>query len=387
MEQLDLVINLINSAMCGTRITCFVATDLLLERLQEVYKLAKKHDMAHLVAVGLGKNGLLDKGNPIAQKFLQEEIKAVYRYEQLNYELEEISATLENAKISFIPLKGSVLRAYYPESWMRTSCDIDILIHKEDVDKSSQILLEKLNYHLENSGSHDVSFYSPSGVHLELHYTLIEGGILEKVDALLEKVWDFSLPAIDKEYQRTLHGEMFYFYHIAHMAKHFQNGGCGVRPFIDLHVLSERGFLSEATIVLLKEGGLWKFAENANALTEVWFGNGAHTQITKQMENYILNGGVYGNTENRVAAQQVKKGGKCKYLCTRIFMPYDELKFKYPILQKHKWLTPIMEVRRWFNLLKPSALKRSLHEAKSTANVTKEGTESMRVLLMELGLE
>ena len=31
--------------------------------------------------------------------------------------------------------------------------------------------------------------------------------------------------------------EMFYFYHIAHMAKHFEEGGCGIRPFIDLWTL------------------------------------------------------------------------------------------------------------------------------------------------------
>ena len=32
--------------------------------------------------------------------------------------------------------------------------------------------------------------------------------------------------------------ELFYFYHIAHMVKHFENGGCGIRPVV-LSLLKE----------------------------------------------------------------------------------------------------------------------------------------------------
>ncbi|MBO4954226.1 MAG: nucleotidyltransferase family protein, partial [Clostridia bacterium] len=33
--------------------------------------------------------------------------------------------------IDFMPLKGAVIRQYYPEPWMRTSCDIDIHVKKD----------------------------------------------------------------------------------------------------------------------------------------------------------------------------------------------------------------------------------------------------------------
>ena len=49
----------------------------------------------------------------------------------------ECCNALEKAQIPFVPLKGSVIRKYYPEAWMRTSSDIDVLVHKEDVEKTT----------------------------------------------------------------------------------------------------------------------------------------------------------------------------------------------------------------------------------------------------------
>jgi hypothetical protein len=146
--------------------------------------------------------------------------------------------------------------------------------------------------------------------------------------------------------------EMFYFYHIAHMAKHFEIGGCGIRPFIDIWILDNIEDKDQSKQdALLKQGGLLRFAEVARHLSKVWLGNAEHTELTKQMEQYILRGGVYGNSENRILVQQQKKGGKTRYVISKIFIPYDVIKFHYPILQKHRWLTPFMQVRRWGKLI------------------------------------
>ena len=99
---------------------------------------------------------------------------AVYRYEKINYELGRLRKVLNEAKIPFIPLKGSVLRRYYPEPWMRTSCDIDVLVHEEAVDQAAQIIVDKLGYAYEKKQYHDISLMSDGGVHLELHHTIKE---------------------------------------------------------------------------------------------------------------------------------------------------------------------------------------------------------------------
>lgn len=161
--------------------------------LSALYGVSKKHDIAHLVGDALIKNGLIENGD-IKSQFQNQIVMAIYRYENLNYELGRISKILEETKIPFIPLKGAVIRKFYPEPWMRTSCDIDILVHENDLEMATAVLKEKLGYTYERKekGSHDIQMYSLSGVHLELHYTLLEEGRLLKADKILSKIWDYA---------------------------------------------------------------------------------------------------------------------------------------------------------------------------------------------------
>ena len=124
--------NCIKYEICGQKEKT-VLPEVSARFLIEVYKLSKAHDVAHLVGDALNKNGVfenlpadLDENERAAiatvkEKFDEQIFTAVYRYENINYELERLKETLEEAKIPFIPLKGSVIRKYYPEPWMRTS--------------------------------------------------------------------------------------------------------------------------------------------------------------------------------------------------------------------------------------------------------------------------
>ena len=95
------------------------------DMLKPLYAISKKHDLAHLLCDALDKNGFLLDGTEACKYFLQERNIAIYRYEQLEYEYEQICNVFEQNKIEFIPLKGCVIRKFYPEPWMRTSCDIE----------------------------------------------------------------------------------------------------------------------------------------------------------------------------------------------------------------------------------------------------------------------
>ena len=354
------------------------------EMLPSIVASAKQHDILHLLVLGLKKNGLLTEN----EKSLHNQIfQAVYRYEQLQYELDSLCEALEKAKIPFLPLKGSVLRKYYPEPWMRTSCDIDILVHVEDLEKATAYLVDTLEFRKEGKNSHDVSLFSPTGIHLELHYDLVEDDRANSAAKVLENVWDRAVKRGGSEYHYEMPDELFYFYHIAHMAKHFEGGGCGIRPFIDLLVLNNQvEFDKEKRQSLLEEGGLSKFGSQVELLSEIWFGNAEHTEITRQIQDYILKGGVYGTNENRIAVQQQKQGGKFKYALSKIFLPYDVIKFHYPVLEKHKWLMPFMQVRRWCKLIFCGHLKRATHELKYNSALTKDAAEEAKTLLKNIGL-
>ena len=386
METAKAMMGLIANEICGSAIDK-TEYSFSHEELAKLYKLSKTHDLAHLVGDALIKNDLLADAE-LRAKFEKQIMIAVLRYEKINYELERLQETLSEAKIPFIPLKGSVIRQYYPEPWMRTSCDIDILVHESDLEAATSALVEKLSYEKKEKGSHDIGMFSPGGVHLELHYSLIESDIVGKAERMLEQVWDQVLPTKKYPYGYAMTDAVYYYYHIAHMAKHFQNGGCGVRPFLDIWVLNHCvAHDEEKRRELLREGGLLTFATEAENLSGIWLGDTGYTDTARQMESYILYGGVYGNVSNRVSVQQVKQGGKVRYALSRIWLSYDALKFYYPSLNGKPLLLPLYEVRRWFRLLFTGGVKRGAHELKINSAMTEEQQKGTSEFLSRLGLD
>ena len=104
------------------------------------------------------------------------------------------------------------------------------------------------------------------------------------------------------------------------------------------------------------------------------------------MQSYILFGGVYGNAENRIAVQQQKKGGKIRYALSKIFLPFNTIKLQYPILEKHPYLMPVMQVRRWFKLIFCGHAKRWIRELSYSNNISKSQSEEIKNFLLEIGL-
>ena len=137
---------------------------------------------------------------------------------------------------------------------------------------------------------------------------------------------------------------------------------------------------------LLEQGGLLKFAEIVRKLSKIWFECAQHDPITQQLESYLLYGGIYGSYKNRVFVQQQIKGGKIKYALSKIVIPYNTIKFLYPILQKHRWLTPFMQVRRWFKLIFCGHAKRSMRELSYNSNISRSQADEMKIFLDEIGL-
>ena len=118
----------------------------------------------------------------------------------------------------------------------------------------------------------------------------------------------------------------------------------------------------------------------------VWMEEETHTQESQWLEDYLLNGGVYGNSENKVVIQQGQTGSRSKYILSRIFMPIEEMQYRYEVLKKHKWLYPFMVIRRCFEVLFKDG-KRIKKELKTSEDISnKKQGETMR-LVEYLGLK
>ena len=387
MKIEELLFLLLRIDICGSKVNNKALEPLSMEKLKAVYDLSRKHDLTHIAGQALSNLGMLGTDD-ISENFKMATMQAVYRYVQMNYAYGQLCCAFESAQIPFLPLKGAVIRHCYPEPWMRTSCDIDILVHEEELERAIKVLVNELGYRNEGRGYHDVSLFSPGNIHVELHFSLMNESRFPKAEMILSDIWSDLHPLQSNGKQLQMTDELFYFYHVLHMASHFCNGGCGIKPLLDLWILNHKvGQNREKRELLLREGGLLTFEQATCDLSEVWFSGKIHTKLTQEMESYILNGGVYGTLENMAAVQQVKKGGKVKSVLYKIFLPYSLLKGHYPILKKHKWLLPFCQMTRWLRLLSRSRWKRSLRELKINAEISTAQISSTADLLKALDLQ
>ena len=136
---------------------------------------------------------------------------------------------------------------------------------------------------------------------------------------------------------------------------------------------------------MLKKEGYYKFYEGALALVDAWFEGKEHTQLTKNMESYILDGGVYGTVEHNTAMVQSKEG-RAGHLLKRIFMPYKKLKKSYPVLEKWPILYPLFVVVRWFRIIFSKDRKNAIDEIKQNQSLSKEKRSEAKALLNQLRL-
>ena len=353
------------------------------ERAALLLEAGQKHDLAHLMGYALFQEGLSDLYTP----FAEDHMLALFRHEGLAFEKERVCDLLSGAEIPHIPLKGAVLRDYYPEPWMRTSCDVDVLVRAEDFDRAV-VCMEQNGYEANFRTTHDVSFYSEGGIHIELHFTLIEHTLVTQTHALLASVWDYALPVEGKDYTMALRDDFFYFYHVAHMAKHFAAGGCGIRSFLDLHILETLPHDEEARAAMIEAGGIAAFHKTAVGLCRRWFG-GAYTEdsFLDLAEHFVLYGGTYGSKLNYVALNQGKHGGRFGYLLYRAFPPYRQMVKIYPFLKKCPPLLPFLWIARWFSHLFRGGAKRALREVARNQNVTPAERAAIENMMKTLELK
>lgn len=384
LNDKQIFFHILRSEIKNIPISTEIKTALTEKDLDKIYELSKAHDLTHIFSEALYKNGIFNLMPTEKPKFQNASVMAWFRYERIQFTYDEICTTFENGKIDYIPLKGAVIRNYYPSPEMRTSCDIDILVKETDLSKATELLVAKLNCRNEGRGSHDIQLVSDNDIHIELHYTLIEERFSKASSRILADVWQFVKKSPNCKKQLT--DEMFYFYHIAHMSKHFVEGGCGIRPFLDLYYLknSNIDFYNKA-FDLLKKAHLETFAIKCEQLTDVWINEKEYDNVLQHMEDYIIYGGIYGDYQSGAIVKQVKAGGKLRFYISKIWKPYSELVYQYPALEKKKYLLPFYQICRWSRLIFRGGAQRNVKRLGFDKD-NPEKLKSISIMIKELNL-
>ncbi len=388
MEIKQLMFLLIRSEICGAEIEEQIKNELTEDVCKELFILSQKHDLSHIVASAVKKLGGFQE-NEVSAAFDTTLMMSAYRDGQRDYAINLTSSVLENAGIPHILLKGSELRFYYPETWMRTSCDIDVLIHNDDTDKAENVLCAAGFQRMQDSSSHDYNYMSPNQFHVEVHFTLSQEKKLPLVNDLLESVWEkYAVPVDGKQYQYQMTPELFMIYHLAHMGRHLLFGGCGIRPFVDLWLLNRgMAFNKEKLHTMLAKTKLLELYKVSSELSEVWMEDKKHSNVTEMLEEYILCGGVYGTFANAAKIKSAKGTSQAKSIYRIIFLPRKNLEILYPNLKKYPILFPFYQVKRWFNVFNKNKRDRAKNIAKAYQAVSGDDTDAAKILLESLGLD
>ena len=384
-ETTDLFISLIKNCIVDTNDGDSDYQLLSEEQLKSILKLAKDHSLLPIIATELDKFSS-NYSDGIKEELRNAQFSSLYSHEKLVYELESICDVFEKEKIPYIKLKGSRIKLFYPEPWMRTSGDLDILVREEDIPRAIDALVSQLNYRKDKDNYHDIPLYAPSGILLELHFSIKEH--MDNMDKVLIQVWDNSYRSSTDSFEYLQSNEFFIFHQIAHMAYHFVSGGCGIRPFIDVYLLRKKLEFDDAKVrEFCRQAELETFYDCVLKVIEVWFGDRESDELTDMLSEFIFDGGTFGNQMNQLAVKENQSGNHFRYICSRIFVPYDHLVVNYPNLKKHKWLMPFYEVKRWTTIMDSKIRKKSMNEIKTSGTMDSKYVQTVGKLLDELDLK
>ena len=309
-------------------------------------------------------------------------IRNVFWHSQRQEALRKITSALDNVEIPYVPLKGAVLQFLYPDPNMRTSGDIDILTHEEDLDRAVHAIEENAGFSYVQRNYHDVNMTN-SRVLLELHFSIKEN--MENIDKLLSKAWDYSEPT-GEGYRYSFTPEYQVFHVIAHMSYHLVHGGLGIRPFLDLWLLKNKtSFDEEMVRKMCNDCGILTFYEKSYELVDAWMSGKPVPDDLGMFEEYCLSGGVFGSIES-TSASRLRKKGKSDYVMSRLFVSQDVLEDQYPELRDKPFLMPVYQMKRWMRLLDKEKRAGAMREIDGISKVKDGEIEKFDEMLRGVGL-
>lgn len=317
--------------------------------LEQLYKAADDHMMTAVVCYALESAGIKDHA------FIQAKFKSIRKVSAMELDLLSIAEQFEREKIWYVPLKGCVIKDYYPSIGLRQMSDFDLLFDETKADKVKTIM-EQLGFTCDEFGEthHDVYFKQPVS-NFEMHRSLFS-----EFRTDLYKYYKDVFPKLikddDKNYGYHFSDEDLYVYLTAHEYKHYSKNGVGLRLLLDCYVFMnakqdslDRDNINKQT----KKLGISDFERRRRELAMKVFSCENQTDLTeqeKQMLTEYSSIGVYGSFENGIK-NQLKNQSKFSFWVRNIFIPYKRMVKSVPFTRKSILLYPVGFVWRCGRML------------------------------------
>lgn len=331
---------------------CILSESFALEKYQPLIKRQKLVPLIYPGAVACG----VSTGDPLMQRYFMEYCRHMLRSEAQMKMLESVFAAFQKNNIDFLPLKGCILKELYPKPEMRAMADADILI-REDQLRDIHVVMKELGF-VRESENHHTANYRNDALYVELHKSPVppdDGDYF----AYYGNGWHLAVQAAGCQYR--MRPEDTFLFLLTHLARHYRGAGIGCRQIVDLYVY-RRAFPDMDENYLageLEKLRLTAFYLNALRLLRVWFEDETMDPVTRHMTQFVFSGGVWGAGESGELSRAVKtakKRGKTDHAALRsywdAFFPSKSfLQYRYPILNRLPWLTPLIWPLRWMDIL------------------------------------
>lgn len=332
--------------------------------LKQLLIMARRHSVASMVCMALEKTTIFANADEAAKKqWLEAKNKAIRKNMLLDAERKAILHELETQGIWYMPLKGSILKDWYPKPGMREMADNDILVDPSGREQVQEIFQNRGYKTVSFRKSNHDEYEKPPIYNFEMHVSLFHGiykGLAEQYENVKERL----LLVDGTAYQFAFTPEDFYVFVLAHAHKHYSRSGTGVRTLADIYVMDRHlGDIMDWNEVeqKLTQLGIAEYEQHSRVLAEKLFSAVrplAETELTedeKEMLLYYCNATTYGTVDNRVNnrlhelqenSEDIKLWTKVKYCCVRLFPGREFCKFAYPFVYKHPWTLPFFWVWR-----------------------------------------
>lgn len=338
--------------------------------LASVHRMAKKHLLVVITYMGIEasdilqdegwKSSLSEEAQADLQKWKQEKEKGVRKNLLLDVERQKLFAYLEEEHIWYMPLKGSVLKDYYPGDGMRQMADNDIL-YDAPKKKLVRAYFEQEGFDVisYDKGIHDVYRKKPI-YNFEMHTSLF--GLMHNntwynyyIDVKEKLIKDD-----DRAYGYHFSDNDFYIYFVTHTCKHYEGYGTGIRSLLDCYVCQKSTKLDWTYIEQeMDKLGIAEFERVLRSASFKLFSpdGGAETLTAEEAELVTIHAsaGTYG-TQKIGVGKKLRKlqeddepitfKTKWKYYLTRLIPPMEYYRLYYPTIYKLKFPIPFFVIYR-----------------------------------------
>ena len=339
-ENMKAAMDLIYLVSCAVNEEKTDASTCAAMNLDEVYAVAERHSLRSTAAVAL------EQVMTLPRNFLDGKFKAIRRQSLFDIERSLVLKAFEENGIWYLPLKGILLKDYYPKTFMREMLDNDILCDYTKMERVKE-LMEGLGYTCKTFGiTHDDEYDKAGMLEFEIHRSLFNQKYYPELYAYFENIKSRLIKDGNNKYGYHMTDEDFYIFLVCHLYKHYVYDGTGLRSLLDLYVFNRRfdgklnGKYLNAEFGKLKltdfERDMRQFAQH------IFTGQELSESEIKELEYFISSDtmGSYDNSLRRQLNNDDSAKSKRKYVLKRLFPSFESLKTAHPVVYKYKVLYP-----------------------------------------------